>query len=284
MTDPAGAPAPLESPGPGLTGGEEPPIAPPRPRRSHRSLVITVLGVAIVTVLVFGTVLAAGLLAPSALPSSTGTGGLSSSSALARSETTAATVSGGPWVPRLEAGLASTSALQGLPSILLNHLPGCTISPLAPFAVPAAPSDVVTGDASAWVVGFTNTNGSLALLVLVTVHASVALAVLTGSCVGNLTGLPSIQSADAVTAHQVAAPYAANISQFVNGRPLVTAGYFLGGVAVGSLGALFGWVLVWTTCPTNLTTSVVSGTTLTLLANAMTGSVISGPTIQTTVC
>src|SRR5579875_98714 len=281
MTASSGAEASM--PSPGSTGSEEPPIAPPRPRRSHRSLVITVVGVALVTVLVLGTVLAAGLLAPPALPSSGG-GGLSSGSALSRAETTAAAVAGGPWAPRLEAGLASTSALEGLPSILLNHLPGCTISPLAGFSVPAAPSDVVTGAASAWVVGFTNTNGSLALLVLVTAPSSIALAFLKGSCVGNLTGLPSIQSADAVSAGQIAAHYAANISRFVTGRPLVTAGYFLGGVAVGSLGALFGWVLVWTTCPTNLTSSVVSGTTLNLLANAGTGSVISGPTIQTIVC
>lgn len=284
MTEPSAGEPPIGSAGPGPAPSEEPPIAPPRPRRSRRSLLIGIAAVAIGAILVFSTVLAAGLLTIPIAPALPGSGGLSSGSALARSETTAATISGGPWVPRLEAGFASTSALDGLPSILLDHLPGCSIAPLTPFSVPASLSDVVNGDASAWVVGFTNANASLALLVLVTAQASVGLAFLNGTCVGNLTALPSIQSADAVSAGQIAAHYATNISDFVIGRPLVTAGYFLGGVAAGNLGTLFGWVLVWTTCPTSLTAPSFSATTLTLIANAGTGAVISGPTVQSVVC
>ncbi|MHB1435788.1 MAG: hypothetical protein ACYCPN_06730 [Thermoplasmata archaeon] len=284
MTDPPAADPPIASPGPGPTQWEEPPIAPPRPRRSHRSLGLVIAAVAIVATLVMGTVLAAGLLSPPMSPSPSGSGGISSSSALSRSETTATSVSGGPWVPRIEAGFASTSTLDSLPSILLDHLPGCSISLPASFHVPASPSEVSTGGAAAWIVGFTTASQSRALLVLVNAQASVALALLTGTCVGNLTALPSIRSADAVDASRIAAHYTANISAFVTTHHSVTAGYFLGGIAVGGLGALFGWALVWTTCPTTLTSSPVSGFALTLLANAETGSVITGPTIQTIVC
>ncbi len=284
MTEPTAGVPPPGSSEPGPSRGEEPPIAPPRPRRSRRPLGIAIAAVAVVAVLVAGTVLASGLLAPPASPAPSGSTGIPSGTALARSESTAARVPGGPWVPRLEAGFASTLALESLPSILLSHIPGCSITPLAPFFVPASLSEVSAGRAAAWVVGFVDTNGSQGLLVLVNPQASVALARLTGSCVANLTALPSIQSAGAVDPTQIAAHYTENISAFVTGRPSVTAGYFLVGLAAAGLGALFGWALVWTTCPTALTSPPVQGTTLTIIADAATGSVFTGPTVQTIVC
>jgi hypothetical protein len=285
-------PPPLPSPTSPISGGppvtplppsEEPPIAPPRPRRSRRRSLIAAVAIVVVAILAVSTLLATGVIALGSPPQSAA-GSLSPGSALSRSEATAATVPGGPWFPRLEAGFASTTGLSTLPSILLSRLPGCSVAFQRPFRAPPSASALSDGLPPEWIVAFTSENGSQGLLVETTAQSSSPLATITGGCLTNLTGAASLESAGAVSTNLIVPRYAANVTAFMAGRTTITGVFILVGVTFGPLGAIYAWALAWSTCPTSLTSLPTQGAVLTILANAQTGATLVGPSVQTLVC